>query len=165
MLIAFSAGTQNAKADTLNVRAYVLSDPKVPSGGQIQFLAQAQYIGNYSYKWLSNGTEIQNATSTIMQNATGSFLTYNSSEVGNFNITCVITDLTGTFDPGTTTPITVTVLPITAVILATPPQGQQSENQLPLQTILIVAIVVIAVIVAATVIVIKQRNSKKTKKP
>ncbi len=166
MLIALSAGTQNAKATPIAVRVIPLSETKIVLGEQTQFLAQAQYIGNYSYKWYANQEEIQNTTSIIIQNATGSFLTYIPTQFGIFNITCVVTDLTGTFDPGTSTPVTLTVLTDKPVAQGAPTQGQTSDNsQLPLQAIIIAVILVIAVIGAAIVIVIRQRNSKKIKSP
>ncbi len=173
--VAFAAsfGIQNVLGATLAARVFPLSDLKIVEGWQAQFMAQAQGgSGNYTYKWYSNETQIQNSTSTITVNATGSILTYIPTQFGSFNITCTVIDNAATNSSATTTPITLTVLSDDPMVQATPPQGQKSASPtdtldsgtqgLSIEVIIVAVIVVVAVVGAfVAFLATKQRKSKK----
>jgi len=162
-LIGFSAGAQNAKAQQL---ACIIGPP--PSTPTILINSQVQLEvkisggwGNYSYQWYANDTAIVNATSST--------LTFKVTQIGSYNIKCDVTDATGTIsNPATSNIINYKVVSDTgAVIPGVQGSGPQSSDNQRLAEIVIiaVAVVVIVIAIAATAIVMKQRNSKKTKNP
>jgi len=160
-LIVFSAGAQNAKAQQL---ACIIGPP--PSTPTILINSQVQLEvkisggwGNYSYQWYTNDTAIVNATSST--------LTFKVTQIGGYNITCKVTDATGTIpNPATSNIINLKVVSDTGGVSVQGSGPQSSDNQGAAETVIIaVAIVIIAVAIATSVIVMKKRNSKKTKNP
>ncbi len=158
-LIGFSAGAQNAKAQ--NFGCIIGPPPSTPTifiNSEIQLEVKISGgWGNYSYQWYTNDTAIVNATSST--------LTFKVTQIGSYNIKCNVTDATGTIpNPATSNIINLKVVSDTGAVTVQGSGPQSSDNQGPAETVIIaVAIIIVAIAIATTVIVMKKRNSKKTK--
>ena len=108
-------------------------------------------ISPYKYQWYSEPpgslayVKIDNATAFSY-----SFVTSNSTAIGNWNFMLQVTDATGASVNSTASTVTVTIIPHTAIIVNSP-----SASNVPLSifglTLVILVIVVAVVIVAAFV--------------
>jgi hypothetical protein len=170
ILTVFSNATQNATArETLSVTIVPPSKTTMIIGDEIQLVAQASGgPGSYDYQWYLNDTIIENATWTPYP--------FTPTQIGSYNIKCVVTDATGVITDSATSStvyLTVTARPIAAsptpntsdLPRAANPtdNGKVDATGFDDQVLLLMAIfavVVFAVVVAF--LVMKHRGSKKT---
>ncbi len=165
------AATLSAQAlETISVQIVPPAKTSLYKGDQLTLMANASGgTDGYNYQWSQNNVAVTGATNANF--------TFNATEVGTFNITCVATDATGIIpDQATSQVVSLTVAPPRAVtpsptnlVKAVNPLSTADTDESGSQDLVTVWIVAgavaIIVIVIAAIVLVRQRKPKQTINP